>query len=156
TAPLLTVSESSGVEYVSSATLYYNPQGSNTASFTVDGTSADAQSGIQKLNFPAITGMTGGGDDSTSPYQGAYTWTASTSASGAQTVTATDNAGLTATSTFTVTPDTTAPSGQTVALSGGPYYTTLSIPLTLANGTDTGAGVDSTSGIVERDSATLS
>src|SRR5207253_9430554 len=126
------------------------------ASSTVAATSADAQSGLQKLNFPAIAGMTGGGDDTTSPYQGAYSWTATTSASGAQTVTAYAGSGLTATSSFTVTPDSTAPSGQTVALSGGPYFSTLSVPLTLANGTDGGAGVDATSGVVERDSATLS
>src|SRR5207302_3589234 len=56
----------------------------------------------------------------------------------------------------TVTPDTTAPTGQTVALGGGTYYTTLSIPLTLGNGSDSGSGLDASSGIVERDSASLS
>src|SRR5207245_7968812 len=45
-APSLTLSESSGLEYASGTTLYYNPQGSNSASLTLDGTSADAQSGI--------------------------------------------------------------------------------------------------------------
>src|SRR5581483_2050063 len=126
-APSLTLSESSPLEHVSGSTLYYNPQGSNTASFTVTGTSADADSDLQKLAFPALTGMTGGGDDTTGPYAGTYTWTASTSASGS----------------------------QTVALAGGPYYTALSVPLTLGNGSDSGAGVDATSGLVERDSATL-
>src|SRR5581483_176916 len=155
-APSLTVSESSGLEYGSGTTLYYNPQGSNSGSFTVDGSSTDAQSGIQKLNFPAIGGMTGGGDDTTSPYQGSYTWTSTTSASGSQTVTSTSNAGLAATATFTVTPDTAAPTGQTVALSGGPYYTSASVPLTLSNGSDAGSGVDASTGIVERDSAALS
>ena len=61
--------------------------------------------------------MTGGGDDSTSPYQGLYSWTASTTASGGQNVTARNNAGLTSgASAFTVTPDTTAPASQTTAL----------------------------------------
>ncbi len=69
-APSLTVSESSPLSYVSGTTLYYNAQGSNTASFTVDGTSTDAQSGIQKLNFPAVSGMTGGGDDSSCSVSG--------------------------------------------------------------------------------------
>ena len=155
-APVLTLSESSPLSYVSGTTLYYNAQGSNTAPFTVDGTSTDPQSGIQKLNFPAVSGMTGGGDDSSSPYQGSYTWTNTTSASGAQTVTATNGAGSTATSTFTVTKDVTAPTGQTADLAGGPWYTTLSVPLTLDNGSDAGSGLDNTSQVVERDTATLS
>src|SRR5205823_1552856 len=100
--------ETSPLEYASGTTLYYNPQGSNSDSFTVEGTSSDAQSGIQKLTFPAITGLTGGGDDTGSPYQGSYSWTATTTASGAKTVTATNNAGLTNTDSFTLTPDTTA------------------------------------------------
>ena len=155
-APALTLSESSALSYVSGTTLYYNAQGSNTASFTVDGTSTDAQSGIQKLNFPSVPGMTGGGDDVSSPYQGSYTWTNTTSASGSQTVTASNSAGTTATSTFSVTKDVTAPTGQTADLSGGPWYTSLSVPLTLGNGSDSGSGIDATSQIIERDSATLS
>src|SRR5204863_1552507 len=58
-------------------------------------------------------------------------------------------------SPFTVTSDTTAPTGQTVSLSGGPWYGTPSVPLTLVNGSDAGSGIDATSGIVERDSAPL-
>src|SRR5439155_13081931 len=117
---------------------------------------ADAESGVQKVAFPAVSAMSGGGDDSTSPYSSGYSWSSSTSTSGAQSVTVTNNTGLTAISSFTVTPDTTAPTGQTVALSGGPYYSGLSVPLTLGNGSDAGSGVDASSGIVERDSATLS
>src|SRR5207245_2090135 len=49
-----------------------------------------------------------------------------------------------------------ARSGQSVSLSGGPYYTTLSVPLSLGNGSDSGSGIDASSGIVERASATLS
>src|SRR5204862_4824337 len=55
----------------------------------------------------------------------------------------------------TVTPDTAAPSGQTVALSGGPWYGTLAVTLALANGTDAGSGVDAASGVVQRAEATL-
>src|SRR5207237_7327269 len=65
-------------------------------------------------------------------------------------------AGLTTTADFTPTPDTTAPTGQTVTLADGPYYFTLAVPLTLVNGTDDGSGIDAASGIVERDSAPLS
>src|SRR5439155_5328926 len=100
-----------------------------------------------------------GSDSSTqtsSPYSQTYSWTASASASGSKTVISTNGAGLTGTSAFTVTPDTTAPSGESVALVGGPYYTSLSVPLTLSNGSDAGSGLDTSSAIVERDSATLS
>src|SRR5207237_2845378 len=115
-------------------TCYYHPWASNIGSFTAPATPTYAQSGIQKVNLPGISGMTGGGDVTGSPYQTSYTWTATTAASGAQTVTATNGAGTTATTTFTVTDDTTAPTGQTVDLVGGPDYSTLSVPLTLANG----------------------
>ena len=87
--------------------------------------------------------MTGGGDDTDQPLlRHATPGTTPTTASGAKTVTATNGAGLTSTDTFTVTPDTTAPSGQTVDLSGGPWYTSLSVPLTLDWGSDAGSGLD--------------
>src|SRR5439155_113639 len=100
--------------------------------------------------------MAGGGDDFSSPYQPTYSWTASSAAAGAQTVTAHNNSGLSSTGSFTVSADTTPPSGQTIDNDGGPYYTTLSVPLTLNDGSDVGSGVDAASGIVERQSAALS
>ncbi len=99
--------------------------------------------------------MTGGGDDLSSPYSATYTWDNTTTASGSQTVTATNGAGGTATGTFTVTKDVTAPTGQTVSLSGGPWYTTISVPLTLDWGSDSGSGLDNSSKVVERDSSPL-
>ena len=48
------------------------------------------------------------------PTQAAYDWTTATGATGAQTVTAHNGAGNTATSTFTLTPDTTAPGGHSL------------------------------------------
>src|SRR5437870_512636 len=99
--------------------------------------------------------MTGGGDDTSSPYLGSYAWTATTNASGTKTVTASNNAGLTNTDSFALTPDTTAPTGVSAALTGGPYYTGLSVPLTLDTGNDAGSGIDATSKVVERDSSPL-
>src|SRR5262249_25607632 len=69
---------------------------------------------------------------------------------------AANDAGLNASDTITIVADSNAPSGQSVALSGGPWYTTRSVPLTLANGTDAETGVDVASGVVERASAPLS
>ena len=70
-------------------------------------------------------------------------------------MTVTDSDTSTGTASFTVTPDTAAPTGQTVALGGGPWFTSASVPLTIGAGTDAGAGVDATRGVVERAAATL-
>jgi hypothetical protein len=153
-APALTLSESSPSSFVSGSTLYYNPSGANAASFTVDGTSSDGESPLDKLTFPALTGMTGGGDDSSSPYSATYDWTASSTATGGQTVTARNAAGLTAGTAFTVTPDTGAPTGMSATVSAG-FTSSTTVAVTLANGSDGGAGVDASSGVVERDEAPL-
>src|SRR3989442_11674547 len=89
-APALTASGSSAGEFASGSTLFYNPQGSNAGSFSITGTSSDGESGIEKLNFPSVSGMSGGGDVASSPYQATHRWTSSTSASGAPTLTATN------------------------------------------------------------------
>ncbi len=115
-APSLTISESSPLSHVSGTTLYYNAQGANSASFTVEAASSDDQSGIQKLAFPTVTGMTGGGDDTSSPYSTTYSWDDTTAAGGDWTVTAVNGAGTTATETFSVARDTTAPAGYSVDL----------------------------------------
>ena len=70
-------------------------------------------------------------------------------------VTAVNGAGLvSATSSFTVTPDASAPSGISASITGG-YYTSPSVAVTLDNGSDSGSGVDASSGIVERDEVPL-
>src|SRR5581483_10702862 len=119
---------------------------------TVTASSADGDSGVS-YSFPTLpAGWTVSGTGNTR----SYTYTASpTAPSGPQNVTATNGAGLTASTAITLTPDTTPPTGQTVSLSGGPWYTTTNIPLTLDNGTDNQAGIDPTSGLVERATATL-
>src|SRR5205085_3982779 len=123
-APSLTLSESSPLEYATGTTLFYNPQGSNSAGFDVSATSSDAQSGIASIGFPTVFGSDSSTEGS-SPYSQTYSWTASASASGARTVTSTNAAGLTATTDFTVTPDTTAPRAEPGSLVGGACYTSL-------------------------------
>ena len=152
--PALTLTETSPLEYVAGDTVYYNPQGSNNGTFSVDATTTDAQSGIDAVAFPTVFG-TDGAADGASPYSHDYSWTGSDTATGTKTVTATNGAGTTRTATFAVTPDTAAPTGQTVELAGGPWYTSLSVPLTVADGGDAGSGLDLTSGVVERSDATL-
>jgi chitobiase/beta-hexosaminidase-like protein len=158
----VTLGESSPYEYVVGTTLYYAPTGSNADSFTLTA-SASTTSSLTGVDFPALTGMMGGGTDTTSPYQANYSWTSSSTASGPFDVTVHDSdpSSLTAVSAFTVMPDTTAPTGQAVALTGGPNYTTLSVPLSLTTPApgplvDAGAGLDPASGELWRAAATLS
>jgi Chitobiase/beta-hexosaminidase C-terminal domain len=144
----------------SANTLWFRPAGAG--SFTLKATAASSGSGITQVAFPDISGTAGwtgstGGADTSSSYASpvAYTWTAGAGVPGAKQVTATTATGVTGSSTITIAADTTAPTGQTVALSGGPWYASLSVPLTLGAGTDVGAGIDASRGIVQRASATL-
>ena len=122
----------------------------------MDAATSDPQSGIQKVTFPAVGGMTGGGDDFAGPFQTSYDWSTGTGSSGSQTVTSRNNADMTSTGSFTVTPDSAPPSGQSVDLVGGPYFTAFSVPLAIDDGSDAASGVDAGSGLVEREVATLS
>jgi len=155
-APSLSLGESDAGSHAAGTTLYYNPSGSNAGSFTVTGTSSDAESGIERITFPTVSGMTGGGSDTSSPYEATYDWTAATSASGGQTVTARNNAALIDTADFVLTTDTTAPTGQSVAVSGGAGWVTAgTVTLVPTDGTDGGSGIDSGSRVYERDEAPL-
>jgi hypothetical protein len=107
-APNLTLAEGESDEYVSGTTLYYNPSGTNTGTFTVDASTADAESGVSLVEFPAVFGLDGA-IDPLAPYQTTYSWTETATANGDYTVTAVNGASLQATSTFTVVPDTGAP-----------------------------------------------
>jgi hypothetical protein len=141
--------------------VYINPQGGKSGSFEASATPTDADTAIQKVNFPSLSGFSSGGGDvnAPGPYQTSYSWSGAVGASGSQDVTAYNNASLTRAGAFTVTPDITAPSGQTISLTSVPasgYYTTASVGLTISNGSDGGSGVDVSSVAIERDEATLS
>src|SRR6266511_2131571 len=138
-------------------TTVYIRQGS-AGGFTVTGTSADVESGIDHLTFPSGfgTGWTGGGTDSSSPYNGVYTFSAAATApGGSQDVTATNGWTLTSGGTpFTVVADTTPPSVTAPGVTAG-YYTSLSVPVTKNGGSDAGSGVDSSTSVLERDEVGL-
>jgi len=56
---------------------------------------------------------------------------------------------------FYTNPDTTAPSGGSITYTDG-YYTSASVPVTYTLGTDSGSGLNNSSGKIQRASATLS
>src|SRR5262249_7153794 len=164
-APSLSLSAATGNTYISGSTVYINAQAGKSGSFQASAASTDSDSGIQKLNFPTLTGFSsGGGDDTTSPYSsGTYNWTGAVAASGSQTVTATNNATLTNTNTFTVTPDTTNPANGALtvnapaAASGGSSSTTSDPTFaigTRTNYTDSGSGVASSTLTVQSETLT--
>ena len=109
-APTQVITESAADAHAVGSTLFYLPTGSGT--FTVTATATDAQSGVDKVTFPAVGSgfvRTGAADDSTPPYSRDYTWSAGATAAGAQTVTSHDLATNTANGSFTLTADSTAP-----------------------------------------------
>ena len=121
----VTLSGLTGQTFANGSTLYYNAQGANSGTFTVNSSFTDADSGVSTVAYPAVATMAGGsgtatnGSPSTSAYASssptAYSWTSATTATGAQTVTATNRQGGTGTGTFTLVNDTTAPTGAITA-----------------------------------------
>jgi hypothetical protein len=129
-------------------TLYYS---AHIGSVTVD-VHDSTDTAPLTVDFPSVFG-----DDpapATSPSH-TYAWTASDSDSGTKTVTFSDAGAGSGSHAFAVVRDTLPPTGQSVALSGGPNYSTAFVPLVLNAGTDAGSGIDGASGLVERASAPL-
>jgi hypothetical protein len=164
-APSVSLSSATGNTYISGTTVYINAQAGKSGSFQAAATSTDSDSGIQKLNFPTLTGFSsGGGDDTSSPYSsGTYNWSGAVSTSGTQTVTATNNATLTTTNTFTVTPDTTNPTSgaltvnATTATNGGSTSTTSDPTFAInsrTNYSDSGSGLASSTLTIQSETLT--
>ncbi len=136
-APVLLVSESDASDFVNGSTVYYR-QGAGGGSFQVAATS----SGATSVTFPPIAGMSGGGATSTSPFTATYSWTATTSASGPFSVTA-SNGSTSSPTSFTVTPDADAPQSSITCNGGsdcdGSYTGNVQVTLSAS---DSGSGVD--------------
>jgi hypothetical protein len=141
----------SSYQFVSGHTLFYNP--AQSGSFDVDSSISDADSGIHHVTFPNISGFTGGGSVSSphsgTSYRSSYSWSANgaSPSPGAQSISATNNAGLTATnaSAFTLTKDATAPSttDNSASIGNGWKKTDQTVTLTPADNPG-GSGVAAT------------
>ncbi len=142
--PVVTLSESSPFAYASGAEVFVNTD--ETGSYDVEATSSDAHSGIDKMRFPGPT------DDSSSPYRASYGFS---DLAGAQSVTAFNGVGLTASTPFTVTPDTAEPSGGSVGYPDG-YDADGDVTITVDAGADALSGVAPGAAVLERRTVTLS
>ncbi len=134
--------------------LFYSAGGGQ---FSV-GVNATTNGGITSVDFPNLFGDNPAPAATTSH---TYTWVAADTATAPQTVSVqVSDVDGSSSAAFDVAPDVTAPVGETVALSGGPTFSTAVVSLTLGNGSDpgspaNGAGVDSSSGELWRASAPL-
>jgi hypothetical protein len=128
--------------YGTGSTVYYRGA-ATSGSVTLTTTSTDAQSDIATYNFPAL----GGGWTTTPGASNAmtYSWAAANpTAPGAQTITATNNAGTSSsTRAVTFTTDNSTPTSGAIAYTGG-RTTATTAPLTLTLGTDSGSGIATT------------
>jgi PKD repeat protein len=118
--PELTLSQAGGETAIAGDTVYIDPQSGNSGAFTVSASTSDPLSPIKNVAFPTLSGFgSGGGTLTETPYRSTYGWSgAGATAAGAQTVTATNAAGLSASSSFEVVPDTTPPSGGALSVNG--------------------------------------
>jgi hypothetical protein len=135
------------------ATLYYNPTATSGA-FTVTASSNDTTSGTTGFGFPTLPAGWSASSGGTGIQN--YSWSAAnpTAPSGPKTVTTTNNAGSQSSASFTATPDSAPPSGGSISYTGG-LYTTPTVNVSFTAGTDSGSGVNTSSGALQRSAASL-
>jgi lysophospholipase L1-like esterase len=83
-----------------------------------------------------------------------FTFTYTPTTEGVKTLTFTNGQSWSNPSAVTYTSDSTAPSGGSITYTNG-YQTTTTVSLTVNDGTDTNSGIDTSSRIIQRESATL-
>jgi hypothetical protein len=151
----LTLTNKTGsASFLSGSTIYY--RGAALGSFAIQNAVTDAASGPASSTFAALGGTGGAGtlthttpDVKTTPADGPYvsnpfSWTAGTTASRTEVVTAADDAGNTASAaTLTLTNDSTAPTTTDNTASIGTTCTNTTQTVTLAP-TDAASGVATT------------
>ncbi|HEV2952364.1 MAG TPA: hypothetical protein VGZ51_09675, partial [Actinomycetota bacterium] len=152
----LSITSATGA-YLNAGTLYYKSDAAGSFSFS--NALTDGGSGPYSTTFPAIgtAGWTHALETDTTgpPYVStAYSWTPNPTNPANQTLVGEDAAVQQANSVVSFVSDIGAPTGMSASVTAG-YFTSLSVPVTLANGSDAGSGLNAGSGIVERDEALL-
>jgi hypothetical protein len=139
--------------YASANTIFYRSSATSGA-FTVTASATDAGSGVASYGFPTLP--SGWSASPGSLGVDTYSWIAAnpTAPSGAQNITATNNAALTSTATgLTLTADNAAPTGSVTYTDG--YYTSTSVSVAFTATDGSGSGVNATTGLLQRADATL-
>jgi hypothetical protein len=166
TDAVLTPVSGLGSQYVSGSTVFYNP--AKLGSIDVSTSTSAPFSGIARVDFPALTGFSGGGAV-TSPVSGTtfrttYAWSANADSPtpGPQPISATNNAGQTATNAaaFSLVKDDAGPSGGSVDATGlggagGRYSLSLNLNVAFTAGSDASAGLAASGAQLQRASAPL-
>jgi PKD repeat protein len=144
----------------SGTTVYY--QGLSAGSFKLQNTVSDSGSGPASSAFGTLGGTTTGwsftGSTVSSPAGGpyvsnAFAWTAGASSAPTEAVTGADKAGNTKLTTLSFTNDSAAPTGSITYTNG--YANTGPISVSFS-ASDSGSGLNSSAGQLQRASATLS
>jgi len=152
TCSLDSITELTSMQYqhVSGATVYYSTATGGTFSVRVN---ANDASGINRVNFPNT--VSGGGDDSTSPYEWNYAWDSSDSYDGSATVTCYDNEGLSASTTFTVDRDITPPAGGSMDYPDG-FWNLPTVQVGFGTVSDSESGINTSTAALYRREKSLS
>jgi hypothetical protein len=148
----LTAVTGAASQSISGSTVFYNP--AQSGSFTADSSATSPYVGTAELAFPTIAGFSGGGAVASpvtgTTFRSTYSWSANgaSPSPGGQPISATNNAGQTATNptAFTVVKDSTGPAGGSVDATGlggtgGRYSTSTTLSVAFAPGTDAGSGL---------------
>ena len=154
-----------GNQYYDGATKtqFFRPAGSG--SFRLNATASDSETAVASVSFPDISGLSGwsgstGGVDTTSPYSSPadYTWSSGAVEPGARNISGSDKAANSTSDTITLTADSTAPTGQSLTLTGAnaPYYGAASVSFSFADGNDgSGSGLDLSTRSITRETGDL-
>ncbi|MDQ5822452.1 MAG: Ig-like domain-containing protein, partial [Actinomycetota bacterium] len=134
-----------------SGTVYF--KGGAAGGFTITGTASDPESGVASYSFPALgAGWSAVGSGATRTYSFAA---AAIDPAEPNDVTATNNAGRTSTpAPLTVTADSTPPDDGGISYVDG-FSSSSSLAVALDDGSDAGAGIDTTTEVLERSVGTL-
>ena len=118
-APTLTFSALGGGAYYpgSGTRVYFNPNAAN-GTFDLTASSSDSDTGVASYGFPAGSALGSNWSGSGSGATRTYSYTATATSSGTRSVSATNNAGRSASSNFDPTADSTAPTGGALTVNG--------------------------------------
>jgi hypothetical protein len=139
--------------------LYYNSNVSG--SFRLVDALTDSGSGAASVSYPALalTGWTHAAETVETPAGGpyvsrSYSWTARPSNPSGYTIVGRDRLSTTSSAAVPFVADPNAPTGGSISYPAG-VLKTLSVPITTTAGTDSGAGLSPTPGMIQRDQAPL-